>query len=333
MQRRMSPHLKTLAAALLLVSSFTAGQDIQLRTGVELVVVPVSVRDGDGKLVGNLKQEDFSLTEAGKKQSITQFSIDPAPLSVVLVIDTGVTDAALQNIKNSFPALLGAFSDDDEVGIYRFDKHVERVLEFTNDRVQLARTFEKLQSATPSASSLGGGPFSTPGPVINGTPVIPGVQAAGRSTALPTKVLHDAMFDAAEYLGTRPIDRRRIVILASDGRNQNSLNPYDTALNRLLLHEVHVFALGVDTSLFQRLRSTLVNYAKGTGGEAWFPDSQAAIELGYLLSTEAARNQYVLGYVSTNKRPTGRAVFREIKVAVARSGTDVRHRKGYYQSP
>jgi Ca-activated chloride channel family protein len=329
----MSARLRLLTVIFLLFSSITGAQDVQLRTRVELVVVPVSVRDKSGKLVGDMSREDFSISEAGKRQSITQFSIDPVPLSVVLVIDTGVTEFALQNVKNSFPALLGAFSEDDEVAIYRFDKHVERVLDFTYDRVQLEKTFAKLQNATPSASSSGGGPFSVPGPVINGAPIIPGVQSAGRSPNLPTKVLHDAMFDAAEYLGTRPIDRRRIIVLASDGRNQNSKNSYETALDRLLLHEVHVFALGVDTSLFQRLRSTLLNYAKGTGGESWFPDSQGAIELCYSLSTEAARNQYVLGYVSTNKRPAGRAVFREIKVAVTRTGTDVRHRKGYFQSP
>jgi len=330
----MSARLKTFIATLFLFSSFTgAAQDVQLRTRVELVVVPVSVRDKSGKLVGDLNREEFNITEAGKRQSITQFSIDPAPLSVVLLIDTGVTDVALQNVKNSFPALLGAFSEDDEVAIYRFDRTVERVLDFTYDHVQLEKTFEKLQSATASASSSGGGPFSIPGPVINGSPIIPGVQAAGRSAALPTKVLHDAMFDAAEYLGTRSTDRRRIIVLASDGRNENSQNSYETALNRLLVHEVHVFALGVDTSLFQRLRSTLLNYAKGTGGESWFPDSQAAIELCYSLSTEAARNQYVLGYASTNKRPAGRSVFREIKVAVTRPGTEVRHRKGYYQTP
>ena len=141
------------------------------------------------------------------------------------------------------------------------------------------------------------------------------------------------MFEAAQYLETRPIDRRRIVVLVSDGRNENSLNSYDEAVDKLLLNEVLVFSLGVDTSLFQRLRSTLSNYAKATGGESWFPESQSAIELCYSLSSEAARNQYVLGYASTNKRPVTGTLFREIKVQVARSGMDVRHRKGYHQVP
>jgi VWFA-related protein len=293
----------------------------------------VSVRDKSGKLVGNLNQSDFSITEAGKKQAVTQFAIDPIPLSAIVLVDSGISENALQRVKDSFPALLGAISEDDEVAIYRFDKHVEHLLDFTHDRTALQKTFEKLQSVTPSTSSVGGGPFSTPGPVINGTPVIPGVQAAGRSTAPPTKLLHDAMLEAAQQLGTRPIDRRRVILLASDGRNENSSNTFDQVVEKLLTNEVLVFSIGVDTSLFQRLRSTLTNYAKTTGGEAWFPDSQSAIELCYSLSTEAARNQYVLGYSSTNKRPATGTVFREIRVQVARSGMDVRHRKGYYQVP
>jgi len=321
------------ALACLVLTAHGYAQDIRLRTRVELVVVPASVRDKDGKLVGDLKQSDFTLTEAGKKQTITQFSIDPIPLSAIVLMDTGISEGALQRVKDSFPALLGALSEDDEVALYRFDKHVERMLDFTKDRLQMQQTFEKLQSATSSTSSIGGGPFSTPGPVINGAPVIPGVQSALSSGATPTKLLHDAMFEAAQYLSTRPIDRRRIVLLVSDGRNENSLNSYDEAVGKLLLNEVLVFTVGVDTSLFQRVRSTLSNYAKATGGESWFPESQSAIELYYSLSSEAARNQYVLGYASTNKRPVTGTLFREIKVQVARSGTDVRHRKGYYQVP
>jgi len=333
MPRRMLLPARIAALTFLVLTSLGYAQDIRLRTRVELVVVPVSVRDKSGKLVGDLKQSDFSISEAGKKQTITQFSIDPVPLSAVVLVDTGISEGALQRVKDSFPALLGALSEDDEVALYRFDKHVERLLDFTKDRLQMQKTFEQLQNATPSTSSIGGGPFSTPGPVINGTPVIPGVQAAGRSSAPPTKLLHDAMFEAAQYLGTRPIDHRRIIMLLSDGRNENSLNSDDVVVDKLIMNEVLVFSLGVDASLFQRLRSTLVSYAKATGGESWFPESQSAIEFCYSLSTEAARNQYVLGYASTNKRPVTGTVFREIKVQVARSGTEVRHRKGYYQVP
>src|SRR4026209_2588653 len=251
---------KALPFLLFLSLSFSASaQEIQIRSNVELFVVPVTVKDKNGRLANGLTQTDFAISEAGKKQTITSFSIDPVPLSAVILIDTGISEEALTRVKNSFPALMGAFADDDEIEVYRFDRHVEKLMDFSTDRALIERTFEKLASnATPSSTSMPGGPFAEPGPVINGAPIIPGVQSAGKTIAPPTKALHDAIFQAAEDLGTRSVQRRRITLIASDGHNQSSLHSYDAALERLLLNGVRVFSFGLDASLFQRLRSTLL---------------------------------------------------------------------------
>jgi VWFA-related protein len=45
---------------------------------VNLVIVPVVVRDRQGKAVGNLKQEDFQLFDKGKPQYIARFSMEKA---------------------------------------------------------------------------------------------------------------------------------------------------------------------------------------------------------------------------------------------------------------
>jgi VWFA-related protein len=300
---------------------------------VELVLVPVTVKASNGTLAAGLPRDAFSVKEAGKTQTITSFSVDPIPISATVLIDTGISENALIRVKSSFPALLGAFADDDEIAVYRFDKSVEKLMDFTADHARLSTVLEKLDRTTPPSSTMGSGPFSNPGPVINGVPVIPGVQSAGRTTATPTKVLHDAVFQAAEDLAARDIDRRRIVILISGGQNHNSVHSYDTALERLLTREVQVFSMGLDTTVFHRLRSPLGSYAKDTGGEAWFPESQADIESCYSLSTDNARNQYVLGYVSSNKRPVAKPVFREIKVQVSLKNGGIRHKRGYYQAP
>ena len=43
---------------------------------VNLVMVPVVVRDRKGNAVGNLKQEDFQLFDKGKPQYIARFSME-----------------------------------------------------------------------------------------------------------------------------------------------------------------------------------------------------------------------------------------------------------------
>jgi VWFA-related protein len=334
MPRLRHPAVRTLVTVLLsFCASILAAQEVQIRRQVELVVVPVTVKSPNGTPAASLTKEAFTVKEAGKAQTITSFSVDPVPLSAAIVIDTGISETAFTRLKTSVPSMLGAFAEDDEVAVYRFEKSVERLTEFTTDHARVSNVLGNLSRGTPSTSTMTSGPFSAPGPVINGVPIIPGVQSAGRTIAAPTKVLHDAVFQAAEDLGARDIERRRIVILISDGQNRNSLHSYDTALERLLTQQVQVFSIGVDTTVFQRMRSPLGSYAKDTGSESWFPDSQADIESCYSLSTESARNQYVLGYVSSNKRPATKPVFREIKVQVSLKNAEIRHKRGYYQAP
>jgi VWFA-related protein len=51
------------------------GGDPTFRTKVNLVLVPVVVRDAAGHPVGNLTQEDFQLFDKGKRQTISSFSL------------------------------------------------------------------------------------------------------------------------------------------------------------------------------------------------------------------------------------------------------------------
>ena len=84
--------MKTVAISflpLMAVSPFLA-QEFQIRTVVDLVVVPFSVTGDNNALISGLGAEDFTVLEDGVEQSIERFSIDPVPLSAAVVIDTGV---------------------------------------------------------------------------------------------------------------------------------------------------------------------------------------------------------------------------------------------------
>src|ERR1039457_2384005 len=56
----------------------THDEPAMFKARVNLVVVPVVVRDRQGKAVGSFKQEDFQLFDKGKPQFIARFSVEKA---------------------------------------------------------------------------------------------------------------------------------------------------------------------------------------------------------------------------------------------------------------
>src|ERR1035438_2107069 len=56
----------------------THDEPAMFKARVNLVMVPVVVRDRRGKAVGNLKQDDFQLFDKGKPQYIARFSMERA---------------------------------------------------------------------------------------------------------------------------------------------------------------------------------------------------------------------------------------------------------------
>ena len=206
-------------------------------------------------------------------------------------------------------------------------------MEFSKDRTTIETILEKLKDVTPMPSAVVSGPFSTPGPIINGIPVIPGVQPGARPPSAPTKVLNDALFQAAEDLTQREKDRRKVVLVISDGENRGSTHSFDATLERLLDRGIQVYAIGMDRAFLSRGNSTLGSYASQSGGATCFLNSQNALELCYSQSTEKARNQYVIGYISSQRPKGTKPVFREIDVRLAQKGLEPHHKKGYYQAP
>src|SRR5512142_711643 len=56
----------------------TKDEAVTFKTRVNLVMVPVVVRDKQGRPIGTLKQDDFQLFDRGKPQLITRFSLEGA---------------------------------------------------------------------------------------------------------------------------------------------------------------------------------------------------------------------------------------------------------------
>lgn len=344
---RRSRAILILLLMALLVSAVTVRS--QIRARVDLVVVPVNVRDGGGKLVTGLTREDFSVTEDGLTQSITNFSIEPQPLSAAIVVDDGMGGNALRRLAPLFVALTAGFTPEDEMASFRYDHFVWKLSDFTNDPETIRKSLsviEKIAETRPAQGDPGqpaaAGPawLSSILGIFNGgigsngpPPTIP--SGADRPKPVPaSRVLHDAVYDAAIALRDRPKDHRKIIFIISDGQvagaNAHSLQQ-NTDL--LLKNEIQLYAVSTDFALLEGSLGVLSSYARATGGDVYSGGSAPAMETAFSRITEQARNQYVLGYVSSNRMTGPAGIFREIAVRTRVANQSVTHRKGYIQLP
>ena len=105
-----------------------------VRIDTNLVMVPVSVFDRQGRLIPNLQREDFSVFEDGVEQQISHFEPTEKPFTVALVLDTsGSTVFHLWEIKEAAIAFAKQLRPQDRVLVVTFDELVMLLTEANND--------------------------------------------------------------------------------------------------------------------------------------------------------------------------------------------------------
>ena len=314
----------------------------KLQVNVNFVSVPVTAKDHDGHLVAGLLQKDFSILEDGVPQKITFFTSDPFPLSTALVIDVGLPDTTLKKVSQTYSALTGAFGPFDNTAVFTYGNSVTKQSDFGNaQRLQIAlNRIRDMQGNTPGPVQLGG-PFGS-GPTNNGKPVDPG-RLQVNTPSRPNAVLNDAILMAAQDLSHQSRESRKIIFVVSNGREYGSRASYEQVLKVLLTNNIAVYAIGVDSAAMplyhelgkvhiptQGYTDILPKYANATGGDVLNEMSREAIESAYQQITLQARNQYTLGY-NTTQSPSSR--YRDIEVRVKRPGLLVTAKHGYYPLP
>lgn len=326
-----------------------AAPPIVVRT--ERVIVPVTVKDSHGQLVGDLTQGDFRILADGVEQRIVGFSAEPVPLSAVVVIDNDLGQRPEVQVQKSLVAIAAGFGPSDEAALVTYDQFPETVSDFSNNNDLLFTTLKRLElgshnsqviadptTAGPIGAGGGAGPPpSSPGPLASGLPPAASVQVHGSGRYKTENALNDALFAAGDMLKARGRDRRKIIFLISDGSNsKTNEHSFDETLRSLLVSDVSVYSINVThtvpvgKSVIQHGASELEKYAAGTGGDTFFAGKQPDLERLYAEVTEEARNQYTLTF-SPEDVP-GKADYHTIEIRVRRPDLNVDARSGYYES-
>jgi VWFA-related protein len=110
-----------------------------IKTDVDLVTVDALVlQKNTSRVVGSLKQENFLVSEDGARQTITHFSQDNLPLSVLLLIDRGgCLDPFGDDVRRAAMDALSRLKPSDEVAVMTYHDTVELRQGFTQDRRSL----------------------------------------------------------------------------------------------------------------------------------------------------------------------------------------------------
>lgn len=125
-----------------------SADDEIVRVDTDLVTVPVTVSDREGRFVIDLKKEDFEVFENGKPQTIEYFATTETPFTVALVLDTSqsakfkideIQTAAYQFVMGLRPA--------DRVMVVSFDQDVRILSQPTSDREVLRQAIKQTRFA------------------------------------------------------------------------------------------------------------------------------------------------------------------------------------------
>jgi VWFA-related protein len=324
-----------------------------IRLNVNFVEVPVTVKDSKGHLVAGLTFRDFKVFENDVREPLRLFTVDPAPLSIVFLVDQSVTSDVMTKVNDSLGAIQGALTPYDEVAVFTYSNGAQdRSSGFTG--AQSARVPFVLSMTKASGSEelvpINSGPFAGCSIRQNGNCVDPNVQQ-GRSTGngsfitIPKEIhtLNDGILAAAKELSSRPKGRRRIIYVISDGKENGSKATYRDVLHYLQTNQIAVYGTLVGDSArwgegylsrvhlpFTMYDNLLFKYTAATGGSLDSERGTNGIERSYGKIAEEARNQYTLGYLSHQPFIDGK--FRKIEVRVDRPNVEVKAKVGYYPS-
>lgn len=230
-----------------------------------------SAFQSNGDAVQNLLASDLTITEDGKKVTITGLELtDKDPINVVVVMDISGSMAGqkMDSAKLAASRFISALNSNDLVSIMSFNTNVQTEIGFTND---FALAQKKVNLLNP-------------------------VRGSGTC-------FYDALYNATQLTATLPSGRRAIIVL-TDGvdelPNGNVCSKYliEDVLN-LAAHgvtRVPIYSIGlgnlVDNSSLDRL-------ARLTGGRYEFASDANKLQDLFQRVGDQLRTQYRAMYVST----------------------------------
>jgi len=275
-----------------------------------LVPIPVSVLDGRGLPVTNLKLEDFLLQIDGQKAEIGDLARSETPVRLALLFDN-----------SSSVSIAREFEKKAAVRFFR------RVIRPEKDMVALfsVATVSRLEQPLTKDVSL----------------LVQAIEYFAPPSG--ATALLDGIIEASNYM--KEVNGRRVIVIVSDGDDTVSDATFEAALQAVQVANCQVYV--VKTTDFENSIRTgqrtgnanlrqlvaerrMQEFAAQTGGAVYSPIDENELDKAFAQISAELSQQYILSYYPENEQDK-RGEFRTISLSVkTRQNLTVRTRKGYY---
>lgn len=272
-----------------------------LIVNTDLITLNVSVTDDYGRAITGLGKSAFTIFDNKELQDISFFSDEDAAASISIVFDTSgsMTSNKIAQAKESLAYFIQTSHNQDEFFLIDFNSRAYLLLDKTRDADAILKKFTY-------------------------------VQPQGNT----------ALYDAA-YLGIEKVMRgassRKIVLLISDGEDNNSRFTFKELKQQLQESGVIIYAIGTG-GYFSSIkggingREILKELASTSGGKAFFPNGEDEMNDVFSQIALEIRHLYSIGYYPSDFSADGK--WRRLKVKVkfpeGAPRLSVRSREGYY---
>ena len=304
----------------------TPDPDTTIRVNVELVNVLFTVKaKKGGQLIPNLDKQNFSVVEDGTPQTIQHFSRETElPITLGLLIDISASQERLVDIERQ---AAGSFFSSvlrkkDEAFVISFGKTTDLLQDYTNSARALTASMRDLQGDGQGVS-----------PMVN-----PG--AVPTSGSVKGTLLYDAVYLAANEKLKSEVGRKAMILI-TDGEDQGSSNTRRSAIEAAQRADAIIYSIYyVDRAFYSRGglmlgggggESELRKMSEETGGKVFTVSNKHPLSEVFNEIQEELRNQYSIGYSSTNTKRDN--TFRHVEIKVDNPAYKSQARNGYYATP
>ena len=322
-----------------------------IRVETNLVTLPVSVLDRDGRFVSGLRQQDFQIFEDNVPQKIENFATVEQPFTVVLLIDVSPsTQYKITEIQDAAIAFVNQLRQNDRVVVISFDERIHVLSPVTNNRAVLRNAI--LQADFGNGTSLYeaiGDALNRQLRLIEGRKAVvlftDGVDTTSRRASYETTIRDAEESEALIY----PIryDTYSDMGGGNSGGGYPNQYPYPQRRRRGggrrlgdilgdILSGGGVYggnypqgggSAGGSPEDYARGRQYLEELARNSGGRIFQANSTRNLDAAFSGIAEELRRQYTISYYPENAGQPGQR--KQIRVRVSRPNAVVRAKTSY----